>query len=265
MGTIGTIFTSPESAYWATSARPPHRAEWHSVDSAYGSTLARSSGVVRKMDNGVQPLSTLAQSGDMGSSFAEKCTSIGRSRRECLLGNPFRRFDQCASPSTCSWGKKSRAELEAIGRSRGGLTTKIHVRCDGQGKLITFVLTPGQQHDITVAEQLLEQGAIRRPSVGRPRLRPKRIAGDKGYASKDFRTFLRKHGIRITIPRKKNERRRGPFDKEAYRQRNHVERLMNRLKQFRRIATRYEKRAVNFAAMVTIAATVLWTKFAYTP
>jgi len=70
--------------------------------------------------------------------------------------------------------------------------------------------------------------------------------------------YLRRRGIRNTIPRKDNERRRGPFDRQLYRLRNQVERLINRMKQFRRIATRYEKRAVNYAAMVTVAAIYLW-------
>lgn len=129
---------------------------------------------------------------------------------------------------------------------------------EGTGKLITFLLTPGQQHDITVAEQLLEKGAIRRLKGGRPRSRPKRVSGDKGYNRRNFRMYLRKRGIRITIPRKDNERRRGPFDRQLYRLRNLVERLINRMKQFRRIATRYEKRAANYAAMVTVAAIYLW-------
>jgi len=131
------------------------------------------------------------------------------------------------------------------------------VRCDGKGKPITFLLTPGQQHEITVAEQLLEQGAIRR-KIGRPRIRPKRVAGDKGYAFRQYRQYLHRRGIRTTIPRKKNEQATGPFDRELYRQRNQVERLINRLKQFRRIATRYEKRAVSYAAMLTIAMILLW-------
>jgi transposase len=64
--------------------------------------------------------------------------------------------------------------------------------------------------------------------------------------------------MRCTIPRRRDERRRGPFDREAYRQRNRVERCINRLKQFRRVATRYEKRATNFLGMVTLAALTLW-------
>jgi len=132
------------------------------------------------------------------------------------------------------------------------------MRCDGQGKPITFLLTPGQQHELSVAEQLMEQGAVQRGRKGRRRLRPKRVAGDKGYSFRKYRQYLRRHGIRITIPRKKNEHRTGPFDRQVYRQRNQVERLFNRLKQFRRVATRYEKRAVNYAAMLTIAMILLW-------
>jgi len=132
------------------------------------------------------------------------------------------------------------------------------VRCDGQGKPITFLLTPGQQHELSVAEQLMEQGAVRCRKKGRPRLHPKRVAGDKGYSSRKYRQYLRQHGMRITIPRKKNEHRTGPFDRQVYRQRNQVERIFNRLKQFRRIATRYDKRGTSYAAMVTIAMIFLW-------
>jgi len=87
---------------------------------------------------------------------------------------------------------------------------------------------------------------------------PNRVAADKAYGSRAFRTFLRRRGIRGTLPRKSNERRRGAFDKDVYRQRNQVERFFNRLKQNRRIATRYEKRAVNYLAMITLACILMW-------
>jgi transposase len=73
-----------------------------------------------------------------------------------------------------------------------------------------------------------------------------------------LRNYLRRRGIRFTIPRLSNEPRRGPFSREIYRQRNIVERAINRLKQFRRIATRYEKLAANYTAMLTIACIFLW-------
>ena len=127
------------------------------------------------------------------------------------------------------------------------------------------MLTPGQSHEISVAKDLMEQGTIRL-SRRHIRLRPKRVVGDKGYTSKDFRQYLRRRGIRYTIPRRSNEKHKGKFDKSLYKERNKVERIFSRLKEFRRIATRYEKRATNYAAMLTIAAIFLWSQgFAYTP
>lgn len=123
---------------------------------------------------------------------------------------------------------------------------------------MTITLTPGQRHETTAFETLMEQGAVKRVGCGRPRLRPNRIVGDKGYSSRQIRQYARRHGMRITIPRKRNEHHAGPFDRAVYRQRNRVERLINRLKQFRRLATRYDKRAENYRAQWLIAATVLW-------
>ncbi len=122
---------------------------------------------------------------------------------------------------------------------------------------MAFVLSAGQRHETVAFEGLMEQGAIKRAGRGRPKVRPRRVSGDKGYSSGEIRRYLRERGIRMTIPRKKNEHRSGPFDREIYRTRNRVERLINRLKQFRRVATRYEKRAENYRAMLTIAAIVL--------
>lgn len=154
--------------------------------------------------------------------------------------------------------KHSDAEAEALGYSRGGFSTKIHLRCDGNGLPITMVLTPGQRHEAVVFETLMEQGAVKRPKGGRPRIRPKRVSGDKGYSSGKIRVYLRRRGIRYTIPRKAKEHRGGKFDKALYRQRNKVERLFGRLKQYRRIATRYEKNAENYLAMLTLASIILW-------
>jgi transposase len=123
---------------------------------------------------------------------------------------------------------------------------------------VTLLLTPGQQHEASVFEQLMGQGAVRRPGRGRPRQRPRRVVGDKGYSSGTIRRHARRRGIRVTIPRRRDERRRGPFDRAAYRARNLVERLVNRCKQFRRLATRYEKRAENYRAMWIVAAILLW-------
>ena len=100
-------------------------------------------------------------------------------------------------------------QREALGRSKGGLSTKIHLRCEGNGLPVTFLLSVGERHEAVVFEQLMEQGTVKRSGVGRPRLRPKRVVGDKGYSSGNIRRYLRRRGIRLTIPRKSNERRRG--------------------------------------------------------
>jgi transposase len=134
------------------------------------------------------------------------------------------------------------------------MSTKLSVRCDGQGLPLVFTLQPGHRHESLVFETLMDGGAIRRPGRGRPRLRPKRLCGDKAYSNHRIRRWCRQRGVRVTIPRTANERRRGPFNRDLYRQRARVEQLFNRLKQYRRVATRYEKRASNYRGMVTIAA-----------
>lgn len=121
-----------------------------------------------------------------------------------------------------------------------------------------LLLTPGQRNESTVFERLLEGGAVKRRGPGRPRQKPGRVVGDKGYSSKAIRRYCRRRGIRITIARRKDEHRTGPFDRAIYRTRNLVERLINRLKHFRRLATRYEKRGENYRAMWVIAASLLW-------
>jgi transposase len=125
---------------------------------------------------------------------------------------------------------------------------------------VTILVTAGQRNERSVFEDLMETGSVKRAGRrGRPRIRPERVVGDKGYSSGKIRAYLRGRGIGAVIARQKNEKRVGVrFDKEAYRERNVVERTINRLKQFRRVATRYEKRAVNYKAMLIIAAVVLW-------
>jgi transposase len=123
---------------------------------------------------------------------------------------------------------------------------------------MTFVLTPGQRQEATQVQALLERGAVARPNGG-SRIRPDRVAGDKGYTGRKIRGYLRRRGIGAVIPRLKNEPRRGVrFDRAAYRERNRVERTIGRLKQFRAVATRYEKLAAHYHALLTLACIRLW-------
>ena len=140
----------------------------------------------------------------------------------------------------------------ALGRSRGGFGTKIHLLTDAVGTPLTFELSPGQTHDSKYCESVIERVKIQ-TRKGPPRTRPKGLAGDKAYTNKRIRGYLRKRGINIIIPRKSNERRRGPFNKQAYRKRHVVENCIGWLKESRRITTRFDKLAISFGAFVTLA------------
>lgn len=138
---------------------------------------------------------------------------------------------------------------EGFGRSRGGLTTKIHAVVDAHGLPINVAITGGQQHDSVAACAMLEG----LPSGGL-------VLADKAYDAAEIRAFVNSRGGWANIPPRRNRRDPICFSPYLYRQRNHVERFFNRIKHFRRIATRYEKRADNFLAFVKLAAIRLWLR-----
>jgi transposase len=123
---------------------------------------------------------------------------------------------------------------------------------------MVFFVSEGQRNEMVGFWPLMENGKVHRAGRGRPRIRPRRICADKGYAKGVVRRYLQRRGIRITIARRTNEHRGGAFDGAIYRTRNLVERLINGLKHFRRVATRYEKRAENYEAMLKLAAIKIW-------
>ena len=120
-------------------------------------------------------------------------------------------------------------------------------------------ITAGQVHESTVFERLMNGGAVQRP-WGRPKLRPSVIVGDKGYSAGRIRKWCRKKHILSVIPTRSTERSNPYFSRGFYRERNLVERMINRFKEFRRLATRYEKLVENFRAMWLIAAIFLATQ-----
>ena len=134
-----------------------------------------------------------------------------------------------------------------IGRSRGGRTTKIHAITDSQGRLFRFSLTAGNVADITEAYQLAKQ----LPSNGC-------LIGDMGYDALELRQQLAFRGTASVIPSHPTRKHPWSIDLEVYKERNLVERMFGRLKDFRRIATRYDKLARNFASAIALAAVVIW-------
>jgi transposase len=146
----------------------------------------------------------------------------------------------------------------ALGRSRGGFTSKFHLLTDGDGLPISVQVSPGQRHDSMMFEVVMD-GVIAIPQRrGRPRRRPRRLAGDKGYSYPRVRRWLRAHGIIGVISQRDDQRanhkgRPLKFDKKAYRRRSVIEQCIGWLKECRRIGTRFEKLAINFLAMIKLA------------
>lgn len=148
----------------------------------------------------------------------------------------------------CGRGKKS-AGPQALGRSRGGFSTKLHATCDSHGNPLRFILTPGQASDHTQAHALLADFQIKEA-----------VLADKGYDSDALAKTITETGADCVIPPTKKRKQQREYDVHLYKERNQVERLFNKLKNFRRVATRYDKLDVAFLSFIHLAAIYLWLK-----
>jgi transposase len=164
-----------------------------------------------------------------------------------------------------------KSSREAIGRSRGGLTTKIHLAADLRCRPVARLTSPGQHGDSPQFIPLMDAIAIWRRGLGRPRRRPGRAMADKAYSSAGNRAYLRQRGIKAVIPfkedEKKHRRNRGRgggrpavFDAGWYKQRSTVERCFSKLKQFRAVATRYGKRERIYQGTIDVASISIWLR-----
>ena len=158
-----------------------------------------------------------------------------------------------------------------MGRSRGGLTTKIHAAVDGHGRPLALVITGGQRNDGAMLGEVLADIRVPRLGSGRPRTRPEAVIADRAYTSGVNRRMLARRGIAAVIPQKSTEiaarQRKGSaggrppaFDADIYKDRNVVERAFSLTKQWRGLATRYDKLAITYRAAVVLQACIRWLR-----
>ena len=190
----------------------------------------------------LQPLQSLAQERGVGSTYGRHRRGLRRRHTD------DRQFQRSGSPARS--GLKKGGPDRCMGRSRGGLTTKIHTVVDASGLPLRFALSPGQAHDSTLAGALLDD-----------HLPPDSfVLADKAYDAEWIRAMIEAQDAVPIIPNRSSTTTPHAFSRVLYRMRNRVERFFNKLKQFRRIATRYEKLAANYLAMIKIATIRIWLR-----
>ena len=164
---------------------------------------------------------------------------------QLIIGSTNTRAHPCAAGALKKYGG---AEAQALGRSRGGFGTKIHIAVDALGNPLKIILTPGQKHDINQAENLTMD------------YHPERVIADKGYDSDHFRQELERRGIEVVIPSRSNRKAPHDYDKHLYKERHLVECFINKIKQFRRVFSRYDKLARNYLSFLQFAAALIWLR-----
>ena len=200
--------------------------------------MVRLPGRLRSLDDGLQPLQPLVATGLLAQ--AARCPGAGwrsdqehRDRQHLHQGTALR----------VRW--KRGHSIQAIGRSRGGWTTKVHALTDVIGRPYALMLTPGNVSDVKAAPALIER-------AGRMRY----LLGDKGYDADWLRRSLREIGITPVIPGRRNRKRTIRYDRQRYKDRHLIENAFCRIKDFRRVATRYDKLAANFLSGVALATAI---------
>jgi transposase len=245
---VGVLRTIPDPSRRRTAAtQPPPRARRGVLVDANRRTVARSAGGIRQLELDFSAVSAVGRQWHLG-------RDPGRARGKRSGGRHAAddRCDHHPRASLRGW-RKGGTERNALGRSRGGFSTKINARTNAEGLPIGVVITPGQAHDVTAFPALMQE--IERD--------PEQMLGDRGYDSEAVRNEIEERGGEAAIPSTANRKVQHVVDKALYALRNRIERFFNRAKNSRRVATRYDKLMESFAAFVLLACIRIWIKFVH--
>lgn len=144
--------------------------------------------------------------------------------------------------------KKGGQEKQALGRSRGGFSTKVHIAVDSLGNPLRFLLTGGQSHDAPQADNLIEG------------FEANALIADKGYDSVDLIQKVQAKGIQVVIPPRKNRIEQREYDKHLYKERHQVECFISKIKQYRRVFSRFDKLSKNYLGFLSFVSALIWLK-----
>ena len=231
---------SADRRAWHTAGRRSPCDQRYSACSEKRLPLVRLPAGVWSTHDDLQSLRTLDAKGRVGAIVQR--TGITRTRGR----HANDRLNSRKGPSLSCRSKRGE-QNQAIGRSRGGRNTKIHAVADAKGRLLSLMLTDGSAHDCPAAKPLIER---RKPA--------KKLLGDKAYDSAELRHWLKRRGTRSVIPNRSNRKQPFSFSRKSYRERHRIENAFCRLKDFRRVFTRYDRLARNFLASVCLAAAIAW-------
>lgn len=172
-----------------------------------------------------------------------ECFASDSDMESVMLDTTTIRAHACASGY-----QKGQQARECLGRSRGGFSTKIHALVDALGNPLKFILTPGQRHDITQAPYLLE--GIEKANV----------IADKSFDANKFINQVENQNCQVVIPARANRKQKRDIDRHLYKERHLIECFFGKIKNFRRVFSRFEKKASSYMGFLCFAATLIWLR-----
>ena len=218
----------------------------HTLATSLWSAVARCPAQIWQLEHDLSPVPVMERGWSLGSRRGDAGRDHGRQR-------PLQ-HRQCHSPRPrIGSGRKRGAHRRALGRSRGGFTSKLHCLADALGRPLAFHLTVGEAADCKTYEDLIDL----------PERAPVALLADKGYDADAIRADLADRKIEAVIPGRSNRRVKIEYDRALYKQRNRIERMFGHLKINRAIATRYDQLANSFLGMVHLATARYWLKFVH--